>query len=91
MTILDTDFLSSLQLSTLPSPVLVSDRIFNFSFFALTFVVGIFYKETAGLSLEQIELLYIKDSGTLDDENVRAIMDEAKLEEQAVSHVEQLE
>ena len=59
--------------------------------FALTLVVGIFYKETAGLSLEQIELLYIKDTGTSDDENVRAIMDEAKLEEQAVAHVEQLE
>ena len=53
-------------------------------------VIGTFYKETAGLSLEQIELLYVKDPQSSGDKSIRAIMEGAKMEDQAV-HIEELE
>lgn len=56
----------------------------------IAIIIGVFYKETAGLSLEQIELLYVKESQISADKNMRAIMDGAKIEDQTTTHIEEV-
>ena len=53
-------------------------------------IIGFFYKETAGLSLEEIELLYVKELDESEDKNVRAIVQGSKMEGHAVAHVEEV-
>lgn len=58
----------------------------------ISIITGLFYRETARLSLEQIELLYVGQPQKSDDKTIRTIMDDAKLDDRGIeiSHVEQL-